>query len=416
MMPVCIYCVKHKPAEYFSKEHVLPRAFCGEGNNWTLIDTVCSECNVLFSAYEYHWTHNAFESIMRNFSGPAGRKRKRGVRRAKTTDSDHIYIVKKGSPLVFEAGFAFPNDLYFRPQIIQSDDGLVTLAADMEDAKVFESEMSKLIRQQMIKLSWPIDNQGKRMFQMVALRKDEASKSYSVCFEKEEATFSGYRFRYHPEPSLIRRYNGVERHLTPRCALDDKNRVYFRANGVSEVLELMSNLLRNKNACQTTSSHEQPIEILRIDTKLPIVFRAVLKTGLNLFAYLAGANLAKDAAFADLRNILLDKNADQDVMERCKFLGSTSLIQCRSKFPTRGNAEQHRLMLDIFRGKLYFRLQLYGSLGYEGILAEVTPSIQNAITVSRVVVDFNKNGFREVSNWPSKFCIQHLLHGICRSK
>ena len=401
-MPVCIYCTKNKTVENFSREHVLPRAFCGQGDNWTLIDTVCSECNGLFSAFEAHWAHSAIESIMRNFSGPVSRGRKPRNRRVQATEIDHIYIVQKNQQIAFEAGFAFPNEFYFRPQIIQTDEGLITLAADKEDSKAFESAISKLIGLQMIKLSKPIDSEEKQMFQIVMLRIDAASMSCSISLEKDEANSSEYWLRSYPEPLVVRGLDGIKRHLTPRCALDDRNRLYFRAERWSEVAELISNLLQGKNAsrtpARTTPPQDQTIA-LGIRIKLPMVYRAVLKTGLNMFAHLAGVPLARDAAFNDLRRILLDKDADHDVMERCKILDDAAVVQDRAEFPTPGNTDQHRLMLDIFRGKLRFRIRLYGHLGYESILAPATPNIQSGITTARVVVDFNNNGIREVSNW-----------------
>ena len=397
-MPVCIYCTKNKTAEKFSKEHVLPRAFCGQGDNWTLIDTVCSECNRLFSTFEAHWAHSAIESIMRNFSGPISRGRKPRKRRVQATENDHIYIVQKNEPIAFEAGFAFPNEFYLRPQIIQTGEGLVVLAEDKEDSKALESAISKLIRLQMIKLSKPIDSEENQMFQIVTLRIDSASKTCSISSEKDEVNPSDNWLRSYPEPPVVRGSDGIERHLTPRCALDDRMRLYFRAERWSEVTELISDLLQGKNASLTTSPHDQTL-VLGIRIKLPIIYRAVLKTGLNMFAHLAGVPLARDVAFNDLRRILLDKDADHDVMERCKILDDAAVVQDRAEFPTPGNTDQHRLMLDIFRGKLRFRIRLYGHLGYESILAPATPDIQSGTTTARVVVDFNNNGIREVSNW-----------------
>ncbi len=318
-MPVCIYCTKNKTVESFSREHVLPRAFCGQGDNWTLIDTVCSECNGLFSAFEAHWTRSAIESIARNFSGPVSRSRKPRNRRVQATEIDHIYIVQKNEPIAFEAGFAFPNEFYFRPQIIQTGDGLVTLVGEKEDIEAFKSAINKLIRLQMIKLSKPINSEEKQMFQIATLRIDAASKSCSISLENDKANPTDYWLRSYPELPVVRGSDGIERHLTPRCALDDRKRLYFRAQRWSEVEELISNLLQNKNASLTSSPYNQTV-MLRFRIKLPMVYRAVLKTGLNLFARLAGAPLARDVAFDDLRRILLDKDADRDVLERCKFL------------------------------------------------------------------------------------------------
>ena len=156
-MPTCIYCLETKSNEEFSKEHVLTHAFCGTGQNWTLVDTVCIDCNSLFSAFETHWTHNAIESVMRNFSGPSGRSKRSKSRRAQPTEVDHLYIVQRNDQLAYEAGFAFPNDFYFRPQIIQCEDGLFSLAADRTDIPILKKAIDDFIKHQTVKLCMPIE-------------------------------------------------------------------------------------------------------------------------------------------------------------------------------------------------------------------------------------------------------------------
>ena len=107
-MPVCIYCSKTKSTAEFSKEHVLPRAFCGQGDNWTLVDKVCGECNRLFSAFESHWTHQALESMVRNFSGPVGRGGKSKEKRIQPTEIDHLYLVQKMTRMPMRRDLLFP--------------------------------------------------------------------------------------------------------------------------------------------------------------------------------------------------------------------------------------------------------------------------------------------------------------------
>ena len=139
---------------------------------------------------------------------------------------------------------------------------------------------------------------------------------------------------------------------------------------------------------------------LRVQIKLPLVYRAVLKTGLNFVAHFAGASMARDTAFDDLRNMVLDKQADYDVMKRCNLLSDSSPALGRDGFLPPGDSDQHRLMLDISRGNLCFRMRLYGHLGYECVLAPATDEIRNAISTARVVVDFESTGIRKVVAWP----------------
>lgn len=402
-MPVCIYCTNTKSAAEFSNEHVLPRAFCGQGDNWTLRGMVCGECNGRFSVFESHWTHKALESMTRNFSGPVGRGGMSREKRMQPTEIDHLYLVQKDDPNAYEAGFAFPNKHYFRPQIIQSGDGVRPLVADEEEIRTLQSAINDLIRLREIELSRPLGTGDKKAFRIVKLSVDSSGKSYSVGSEREGKEPAGYWLRSYPDPPTVKGLDGIERHLTPRCAVDDRKRLYFRARGWSEVAGFLSNLAQGKLAPPERFRKPSPgtqTVALGFRTDLPLVYRAVLKTGLNLVTHLAGAPLARDAAFDDLRRILLDKDADNDVMARCKFSDHSMLAPGRAEFPSGVDTNQHRLMLDIFRGKLCFRMRLYGHVGYESILAPATSEIKSAVTTSRVVVDFDSTGIREVSEWP----------------
>ncbi len=400
-MPVCIYCLKTASTEKFSKEHVLTRAFSGSGENWTLVDTVCGECNVLFSAFETHWTHNAIESVMRNFSGPVGRSKKSKNKRMQPTEIDHLYIIQRNDPLVYESGFSFPNEFYFRPQIIENGGGLLSLAADQEDAAVLQSAINDLLSSGEVELCRPID--GKKTFKIAKLSVDVSGKRWSVDSERVEDNPQGYWIRCYPDPPEVKGIDGIEGHLTPRCAVDDKKRIYFRVERSLEVAKLLDDLLQGKKTSQQHPSVNSPDDqtmALRVQIKLPLVYRAVLKTGLNMVAHLADASMARDTVFNDLRSMVLDKQADNEVMKRCNLLNDSSQALGRAGFPPPVDSGQHRLMLDIFRGNLCFRMRLYGHLGYECVLAPATADIQSAISTARVVVDFDSTGIRKVVAWP----------------
>lgn len=78
---------------------------------------------------------------MRNFSGPRGRTSKSG-HRSQPVEIDELYLVQGDDPLVYEAGFAFPTEFYFRPQLIESESGLICVAADHQDGEAQEAMMA----------------------------------------------------------------------------------------------------------------------------------------------------------------------------------------------------------------------------------------------------------------------------------
>lgn len=131
-----------------------------------------------------------------------------------------------------------------------------------------------------------------------------------------------------------------------------------------------------------------------------IVYRCVLKTGLNLVAHAFGAETARHAAFNPLRTCLFDEQADAAVMGRCSSLPASAWWPSNWGFPKPGDEYQHRMMLDVSRGKARFRLRLFGHLGYVAILADDPPDLAKVLSTRRAVVDFMADGARVVSAWP----------------
>lgn len=405
-MPTCIYCLEHKPSEKFDNEHVLTRAFCGQGKNWTLVDIVCRECNGKMSAFESHWTQSAVESVMRNFSGPKGRSSKSTASRMQPTEIDNLYIVQRGDSLAYEAGFAFPNQFYFRPQILVSNKGLVSIAANLADGELLKQAVTTLTQMPSLQLCQPKYEDGARKFTITELLRDAKTSRYVINAQSEDRKPNGYWIRDYPEPPTVADFDGNERKLTPRLALDDRKRLYFRVQAPHEAIEILDNLIQGNMAPQANSpefrADDQTLRI-GINIKLPLLFRAVMKTGMNLVAHQFGAELVRGASFDEARRLLFHETEDDEVVRRSGFLRSQRFSICemfRSSIPPAPTTSEHRLMLDIHNGKLWFRMRLYGSLGYQCALANVTPEIKNTIFTTRVIVDFETTGIKKVEKWP----------------
>jgi len=141
-MPKCIYCREDKP---FTDEHVLTRAFAGQGENWTLQDIVCGDCNAAFSLYERAWTSSPGEAIARIFHGPAGRKRKGHSYRVHP--AEHIYMVKDDDPIAYEAEILEGFEPRLRPQFIWTGADMLALAPNVESAPRLAAAFNAFIQQ-----------------------------------------------------------------------------------------------------------------------------------------------------------------------------------------------------------------------------------------------------------------------------
>ena len=401
-MPKCIYCKVSKSSAEFSKEHVLTRAFCGAGDNWTLVDMVCSHCNERFSGFEAHWSHSAVEAMMRNFSGPVGRSGGSDASRQQPIECDHIYIVERNDELVYEAGFAFPSHPYFRPQCVQAGDGVVCLVPERRDIEDFRAVLDEMVKKRTLEVSKPIRSERGigGAFEVATLVLDIDAKKCSMASTRIEEKASGYWFRSFPSPSTIYGLDGISGVLTPRCALDDRRRLYFRADDWAGVTGLLTDLLKNRHATRAARGIPEQTVAIRHVVKLPQVFRAVMKTGVNFVAKVAGSAVALDRAFDDVRRMILDPGADDDVVGRCGFLGNTAAANWgRAGFPSAPSIDEHRMMLDEFAGTLRFRIRLYGSLGYECVLGPATRKIRESVGPRRASVDFAGDGIQSVSEW-----------------
>ena len=377
----------------------MTRAFSGSGVNWTLVNMVCKKCNEKFSRYESHWSHSAVEAMMRNFSGPLGRSGRSMTGRSQPVDCEDLYIIERDDELVYEAGFAYPNQHYFRPQLVHTDDGLLCLSSDMASVDDLRTVLEDMVKAGTLEASRPTTLDGDRKFEVATVKLDFYAKECTFVSARTEENPRGYWVRPLPRQLMVDQVSGVDRVLTPRCALDDRNRLYFRARDWDGVVSVLSDLVSNRHAVRPKNPDPQQTVAMGFVVKLPIVYRGVMKTGLNFVAKVAGAGIALDSTFDRLRWMILSAEADSQVVKRCRFLGDGGEAgQQRAAFPST-DADEHRLMLDEFGGTVRFRLRLYGHMGYECILAVATPATRQLIGTRRAVVDFAGDGTRTVSEW-----------------
>jgi hypothetical protein len=399
-MPICIYCCQQKARAEFPAEHVLTRAFCGQGNNWTLKDMVCLDCNGALSKFESHWANSAVESIMRNFSGPRGRVGNVGAR-AQPVEIDEFYAVQIDDPLVYEAGFAFPNDLYFRPQIVVSPAGLVSIAANAVDGAALETALANNVRKPPFEIT---DRDPQRSeYSIATVGINPSTQRFYLKAVRNAKASAGIWLRRLDDGAMFRDMNGKDRVITPRLALDDRGRLYMRAKDLQAAAEFFDKFLQPPAPPQPTRNYRPGEQTFRprVKTQLPLVFRCVLKTGLNLVAHVGGSQLALDRTFDELRAELFDTSVDAAIMRRCRFIRRLPawLGWLPSSFPLPPETSQHRMMLDTHCGKIRFRLRLYGTLGYVAYLGRRNTTTSDRLPTTRVMVDFQTTGMRQVDHW-----------------
>lgn len=382
----CVYCGHKGASGDFDNEHVFSRALCGTGNNWTLTNCVCKTCNGRFSKFESELLHQAAETVARGFSGPLGRSaRNTNGARIQPLKINHLYALNSNDSLVFEAGFAFPAEFYFRPQIVDVGDGtllaLITNANEMQD---FQTAVSRFARDQ----------------KYVTLPRLKKQKEYDVVtFDEIDGHWRPGAKRRMPKPSQLffRELSTGDRvpPMTARLAQNDDGNLFVRAKDLNAVGNLFDSIFQNRMTGPRPPLPPGPGQqtfVFGLEFNYVKIFKAVLKTGMNLVAHLFGDTALRDTAFDRCRSILLECPETKDATKICQYYADFP-----AEFP-RTSGDAHQLMLDEHLGALRFRMRLYNSFGYESILAPSTAALALDLP-KRILVEHAGAGIREVNTW-----------------
>lgn len=390
MVHHCVYCGHNGPSQDFDNEHVFSRALCGTGSNWTLTNCVCKTCNGRFSKFESEMLHQAAETVARGFSGPMGRSaRNANGARIQPLKINHLYAINANDPLVFEAGFAFPAEFYFRPQMVDVGDGsILALVTNANEMQGFQTAMTQFAKD-------PKD---------VTLPRPKKQKDYDiVTFDEIGGHWRPGTRRKSTKPSrLFFRHLSTGSRVPPmtaRLAQNDDGNLFVRAKDLDAVGVLFDSIFANRMAGPRPPLPPGPGQqtwVFGLEFNYVKIFKAVLKTGMNLVAHLFGDDALRNSAFDRSRSILLECPETDKATKICRLYPHTP-----ADFP-RPNSNEHQMMLDVHQGALRFRMRLYGSFGYEAILAPSIAALATPITDGlprRVLVDHARAGIHEVASW-----------------
>jgi len=390
--------MKVKSEDAFDPEHVFSRGLCGTGVNWTLATDVCRKCNSRFSAFEAHWMRQAIEATARNFHGLESRSEKTRFDRIQPVEIDHLYLLNDGDPLVYESGFAFPADPYFRPQVIDTPTGLLPIAGSAEDGNALQEALNS-ITWGSVAVTIPAWNENHDDWLIAELEPRRGYGMKLVSFARESKP-RGLWLRSYPHDGLIHGDLVRSPHsMSARLALDHRGRLYLRAANLEVVADFLTRVARNKMTDAPppqAKGPEQQTQAFGFELDLVKIYLAVIKNGFNLFAHTRGAVMARNSAFERIRDMLLNEPTNRSlVMQHCRMYDQDS-----PDFPKCGNSKEHRLQLELNNeGVLRFRMRLFDSLGYEALLGQLPYAMRSSFKTKRVVVDYAGSGIREVISW-----------------
>lgn len=386
----CAYCGHRGTEADFDNEHVFSRALCGSGANWTLVNRVCRTCNNRFSRFENELLQQAAETIARGFSGPLGRTaRNASGARIQPLKINQLYVLNANDLLVYEGGFSFPSEFYFRPQMIDVGDGtLLSLITDRREIPLFQNAVSRFARE------------PKR----ITLPRLKDRKEYDiVTFDEINGHWRPVASELSPKPSDVFFRNFVQRPnlppMTARLAQNDDGKLFVRAADLDALGLFIDLIFANKQAGPRPPLPPGPGHqtfFFGLQINLISVYKAVLKTGLNLVAHFYGDDVLRNPAFDRTRGILLEDVESNDVATICQMSPGFP-----PDFP-RAHGDAHQMMLDEFDGSLRFRMRLYNSFGYSAMLAPLDAPLRGLIgprLPKRVSIEYETTGIRETGSW-----------------
>ncbi|MEG6586478.1 HNH endonuclease [Dendrosporobacter sp. 1207_IL3150] len=375
--PNCFYCGSDGP---FNKEHVFPYSLGGGGDDWTLINCVCAQCNNIFSSIERAFARHSLEALSRTAYGPAGRKRKGNSSRAVPLYSDGAFLLATDRDLAYEAGLELGLKPYLRAQIIEDNyPEYIITGSDRDELESLFAAISKFDENKYLTLEVPTKKD--QLFKVAQLFMDENNGL------KIEKVFDSPR----PMGAWYEEFFEMnERRLTPRIFLDDEKRLVLRAESPEYGVKFIGHILKvlpNKMSEMVDGVRTSEMEVhdgssegnrLVIRTKiLPVLSaRAVAKIGMNFLAKVHGVGITNDSAFDEIKSFI--KGEIHDSLEEMSF--HVNLISDKDPFEfVKVNPEKHWAALLNINGVLLFALKLYGVGGYMAKLGHISLPEMNTL-------------------------------------
>ncbi|MBN9265137.1 MAG: hypothetical protein J0I75_11370 [Hyphomicrobium sp.] len=307
----------------------------------------------------------------------------------------------KGDPLVYEAGFSFPNEPHFRPQMIDTGHGAQAMVGRQDDIEPFKKSLDVLLQSSSVEISIPLWREVRPDWLIALVERRDGGRTYRIVGWRRQKKPSGLWLRGYPPDNFLKERDRLDTPMTSRLALDHRGRLYLRSANIESAVRFLD--LLSQPAAPAAPREVRPGDqtvAFSFELNLNHIYKAVLKTGFNLFCYLYGSVPAQLASFQLLRDTLLNDKKDEQGQ-------SFALRMCRmdvdaaEDFPRSSSADEHRLQLDVTPdGILQFRLRLYNSFGYRAHLGPIPLELWSMITTKRAVVDLTAGGMREVDQFP----------------
>ncbi|WP_371141697.1 hypothetical protein [Burkholderia cepacia] len=294
----CIYCPSNGP---FTAEHMIPAGLGADDRRFMLRNVVCKVCNTtVFSPLELEFLRSSPTAIGRIFMQAEGRKRGSKKNPPKFDAKTKVVITPEGYTAEAEIGFNGKATLL--PQLILVDEHKCSVSgSDKNGFGAFISQAQELLGSSIACVS-KMTETGRRKFQITTFGWAECGYVTQERSEAEE--LPDVRIWHSPiepdangkYPSNTRLFRRPDNQIVLRLRNDlplDRALTAFRK--VVERLDL--------TAIQE-SDIQNPLVSLNFSVQLDVTGRVLAKTGLNMLAYLLGADYVGHPQFQEIKKAI----------------------------------------------------------------------------------------------------------------
>lgn len=338
----CMYCGKLGP---YSDEHVLTRALSGPGEDWVLHDTVCRDCNALFSRYERRWTSDPDIAMARIAFGPTGRPR--GGQAYQFHPSEQMFLKAVGDPILYEVDLLPGVISRLRYQIIYDGVKVFPAASDASDIERFAHAWKAFTSQPEITLHKSITKLGTSY---LVGRLNLADTPRFVKIERRAKPAAAWWDMFDAD------FVGSAH---SRLSLDPFSRIRFRTLRLRQITELLNRIFTAGQITSSGATHQageyqiQTRSTMDLD-KTP---RAVAKTLVNYMADRLGPAYLSKPAFRPILDYCLGGSRSSTYGPFVGILNTKTGVRQIDELPL----ERHLLHLVSNGVRIVGLLKLYGT-------------------------------------------------------
>lgn len=296
----CIYCGSLGP---FTDEHVIPAGLGGDDRNWLLKDCVCGHCNTqIFSKLETKVLRASPIALARLFL--QSRTRARGSKTGVPSIQAQVsYYEDEGSKVLLEQELRAGGQPVILPQLLFLPPEVLSLVvADVDTAKAFMATLRVALSDEVYLIEKVREGHEVRYYATRLIWQHDAY----VATSREGGSKPPRQGAIWFEPA--------ERPVTTRDGFSLPPRIYQRAAGQlicrareRDHISILLTIVRQNQATVIVPDQAQPKATYaphlhqRMSVDLQAHDRVLVKIGINLCAYLFGADFVRNTAFDSAR-------------------------------------------------------------------------------------------------------------------